>query len=78
MCNVCYDQAGHENDHQDGHHEEADEANCPMCHPEIVVDRSRKSSERVSKGRIDHRPCYAVGAHDKTFKGREGCRKARA
>lgn len=31
LCGPCYDEAGLENEHADGHHDEAPHADCPDC-----------------------------------------------
>lgn len=41
MCAPCYDQAGLENEHSDGHHAEAPNADCPQCHDAVVLERNR-------------------------------------
>ena len=34
LCIACYDAAGHENAHYDGHHAETPEPACPLCQQE--------------------------------------------
>ena len=31
LCTACYEEAGLENEHRDGEHDEHDDPNCPMC-----------------------------------------------
>lgn len=37
MCVACYDAAGLENAHQDGHHRETLDPECPACFSELPV-----------------------------------------
>lgn len=76
LCDDCYELAGHEAAHQDGDHDAEAHPDCLLCDPNARADRSRKATTRVSGARIDHRPCYAAGTHEKSFEGRESCRRA--
>lgn len=41
MCATCYDVAGLENEHSDGHHADEPNENCPQCKSRIVLARNR-------------------------------------
>lgn len=41
MCATCYDVAGLENEHSDGHHAEEPNADCPQCKDKIILARNR-------------------------------------
>jgi hypothetical protein len=41
MCATCYDKAGVENEHSDGHHADEPNADCPQCKDRILLDRNR-------------------------------------
>lgn len=68
-CNACFEQAGIENDHQDGNHEAGSEmTTCPMCNP--AIDRAnRKPVVQTSHADCDH---------PSTKAGRAACRRERA
>ena len=41
MCATCYDQAGLENEHADGHHADEPNADCPQCKDRILLARNQ-------------------------------------
>lgn len=41
MCAACYDVAGLENEHSDGHHAETPNADCPQCKDRVLLARNR-------------------------------------
>jgi len=41
MCVTCYDQAGLENEHADGHHADEPNTDCPQCKDTILLARNR-------------------------------------
>lgn len=59
LCAGCYHEAGLENEHQDGYHEEQSEADCPMCREErqegetvkAIEDMNRDELRKVAKQR---------------------------
>lgn len=62
LCEPCYDYAGWENTHQDGHDDdEATAAACPVCHPELdprtarKTGRSRAGMVIIAKGTEIHK-----------------------
>lgn len=71
-CLKCWDAYGMENDHQDGHHEDGEGIDCPMCG--TYDPRPRKGhTNGVSHVRTSHAECD----HPRTPAGRAACRKAR-
>ena len=42
LCLACYDEAGIENQHQNGEHEEERDADCPMCKEEQAASEAHK------------------------------------
>jgi hypothetical protein len=73
-CDDCFEQAGLENEHQDGYHDEGRYANCPICTPSCVVDRSKPSNTITDVRKGSHAGCYAINAHEKSRAGRAACR----
>jgi hypothetical protein len=66
-CTVCYEISGVENEHLDGHHDDAPVAECPECPDvEAPVTTGRKN--------FNHANC----THPRTPKGRAACRAAMA
>lgn len=41
MCAACYDQAGLENEHSDGHHADEPNADCPQCKDALLLARNQ-------------------------------------
>lgn len=83
LCDVCWDQAGLENAHMDGWHDEGNaDDDCPACGAPVGraglgIDLKPSTSTGPQKHR-SHAECYANKAHDKSPAGRAGCRKFRA
>jgi hypothetical protein len=68
LCDTCFEQAGWENDHQDGNHKPGSEMDrCPMCNPDIVPTHSDRSW-------FSHAGCD----HPSTKAARAACRRERA
>lgn len=44
MCTVCFEEAGIENEHQDGEHEAGTHFGCPMCFPVEVPEGPRTTT----------------------------------
>ncbi|MGD7705488.1 hypothetical protein [Microlunatus sp. Y2014] len=66
VCRTCWEQAGLENSHQDGHHDadrEGANADCPMC---------QEATTKIKWARMSHKEC----GHPLTFADRQACRKA--
>jgi hypothetical protein len=87
MCDPCYTEAGWENTHSDGGHDEinagtyvnADEKiymdNCWICHPELnkaLAEVKTGHTNTVAKSYHSHAKC----THPTTPKARAACRKA--
>ena len=78
LCVTCFEEAGLENEHMDGFHDDEPEARCPMCveQPRPEVKTGHHNTAPKSHG--SHSECYAKQLHAKTPAGRAACRKARA
>jgi hypothetical protein len=54
LCQECYDEAGYENEHQDGYHaadQNGPSLNCPMCRPEQAVVAAKEERIEQMPGR---------------------------
>lgn len=75
LCNPCYEEAMHENDHQDGLHDDDFNLDCPFCQDEADAP---DFSMMTATAPHSHAGCYALDMHPKTKAGRAACRAARA
>lgn len=73
LCTKCYELAALENDHQDGYHDDAPDADCLMCDP-----NARAQVNGHTNGKPKSHTSHADCDHDKTKAARAACRKARA
>jgi hypothetical protein len=56
LCFPCYEEAGFENEHQDGYHDDAPvPADCPMCREAVAVDMAsqHERGEHIGSTRTD-------------------------
>ncbi len=79
MCLTCYEEAGVENEHADGHHDDTPAANCPECNVDAAIEVNEEIeliNPPAATGRknFNHANCV----HPRTPKGRAACRAAMA
>lgn len=82
VCIHCYDEAGLENEHQDGAHDTEPNEACPMCSPDSWTNDDDEDAHLVTKtGKPrsvrSHAECYALGIHEKSREGRQACREGK-
>lgn len=63
MCVTCYDQAGLENEHSDGHHADEPNADCPQCKDKILLaqNRARFASKTDAAAEVPGGQCEPTG-----------------
>jgi hypothetical protein len=77
LCDLCYDYAGWENQHNNDEHDAIvdptdDMKQCPVCHPELDKRQSKgRSNTNASGPHFSHANCN----HPKTKAARAQCRK---
>lgn len=78
MCTHCYDEAGLENEHADGYHDDALNTECPVCNDQAVEEIAEEAAITTKAGKPrsvrSHAECYAQGIHAKSREGRQDCR----